>query len=60
MLKDDFMDKGFYFWLNEYYEKFGDYFPTENYACDAEQMILKIKNYIANNEQIKEQNEVIY
>ncbi len=54
------MDKGFYFWLNEYYEKFGDYFPTENYACDAEQMILKIKNYIANNEQIKEQNEVIY
>ena len=54
------MNKDFIFWLNEYYEKFGDYFPTENYTCDTEQMILKIKNCIANNEQVKEQKEVIY
>ena len=60
MLKEDFMDKGFNFWLNEYYKKFGDYFPTENYAYDTEQMILKIKNCIANNEQIEEQKDVIY
>ena len=54
------MDKEFDYWLNEYYEKFGDYFPTENYACDIEEMILKIKNCIANNKQVEERMDVTY
>lgn len=47
-------NKDFDFWLNEYYEKFSDYFSTENYACDTERMIEIIKGCIANGEQVKE------
>ena len=54
------MNNNFDFWLNEYYKKFGDYFPTENYSCDTEQMIVIIKRCIENDKQIEDQKDVIY
>lgn len=53
-------DTDFNLWLSEYYDKFGDYFPTENYACSIEEMIEKIKCCIATGEQVKERKDVIY
>ena len=43
-MKDKNKDLGF--WLNEYYQKFNDYFPTENFSCSEEEMIEEIKKYI--------------
>lgn len=48
------MDKELYQKLDEYYNKFGDVFPTMNYTMSFEQMIKLINKCIRLNKSIYE------
>lgn len=54
------MDKDLDFLLDEYFEKFGDYFPTENYACSIEEIKIEIKNCITSGRAAIVRNDVKY